>query len=242
MSAEDFPEAGAGTAPCPDGEVPTALTRDFLRQGKLQEMVREADPSMHVLTEEELARSRSAIVSRLKPGEDAWVFAYGSLIWNPAFHFEERIQGTAYGYHRDFCLWVYLGRGTREKPGLMLGLRPGGATRGIAYRVAAEAVEEELSIVWRREMVTASYVPRWVRVHTDRGIVPAVTFVIDRHHDRFADGLSQEEVVGYLANGKGAIGTSAEYLFSTVDHLVELGINDRHMNELAAAVRARLSG
>lgn len=220
----------------------TVLTRDFLRDGRLQEMVRDADPSLHVLTDDELAASRAALLSRVKPGEDIWVFAYGSLIWNPAFHYDEAILGTIYGHHRAFCLWVYLGRGTRDNPGLMLGLRPGGAARGLAYRVRAEAIEEELSIIWRREMLTASYTPRWVKAHTDRGPIDAVTFVINAEHDRFADGLSEGQVAGYLAKGKGMMGTSAEYLFSTVDHLKELGIVDRPLFALAKAVRAEIDG
>ena len=39
------------------------------------------------LSEEELRASRAAMLADHPPGEDLAVFAYGSLIWNPAFHF-----------------------------------------------------------------------------------------------------------------------------------------------------------
>ncbi|MEO1249358.1 MAG: gamma-glutamylcyclotransferase [Pseudomonadota bacterium] len=215
------------------------LTREFLKEGKLQELVRAGDPSIHVLTDDELAASRRAVLNDLPAGQDVWVFAYGSLIWNPAFHFAESCLGTIYGYHRSFCLWVYLGRGTRENPGLMLGLRPGGATRGLVYRVAPDAIEEELTIIWRREMVTAAYVPRWVKVRTERGIVDAIAFVIDLQHERHADGLETDRIAEILAHARGKIGSSADYLFSTVDHLHTLGIQDRNLTYLADRVRAK---
>ena len=66
-------------------------------------------------------------------GEPLGLFAYGSLIWNPAFNFRHRELARVYGYHRRFCLWTHLGRGTRERPGLMLGLDQGGSCRGVLY-------------------------------------------------------------------------------------------------------------
>ncbi|MEM1400546.1 MAG: gamma-glutamylcyclotransferase [Pseudomonadota bacterium] len=216
------------------------LTREFLQSGGLQDLVRQGDPTLYVLSDDELQASRQAILADWNGRDDVWVFGYGSLIWNPAFHFAEKALGKIYGHHRAFCLWVYLGRGSREQPGLMLGLRPGGATRGLAYRIEAASVEEELTIVWRREMVTAAYVPRWVTIHTDNGPVKGIAFVINANNDRFADGLSQEQTADYIAKGRGFIGTSADYLFSTVDHLRELDICDRRLTELASRVKQKL--
>ena len=56
--------------------------------------------------------SRRAVLAQTQPGDDVWVFAYGSLMWNPAFHCRERRAGCIYGYHRSFCLWTPLGRGS----------------------------------------------------------------------------------------------------------------------------------
>src|SRR5215208_7770519 len=33
--------------------------------------------------------------------DDLWLFAYGSLIWKPAFRFSERLRAVAYGWHRS---------------------------------------------------------------------------------------------------------------------------------------------
>ncbi|HET6520955.1 MAG TPA: gamma-glutamylcyclotransferase, partial [Geminicoccaceae bacterium] len=98
------------------------LTRENIRSGLIRDMIRRADPTMRVLTDEELRASIAAVLTPDLAGRDVWLFGYGSLIWNPAFHFVERRLGTVHGYHRRFCLWTHLGRGTPDFPGLVLGL------------------------------------------------------------------------------------------------------------------------
>ena len=48
-----------------------------------------------------------------------WIFAYGSLIWNPGFHSVEHQRGTAHGWHRRFSMKLTRWRGTPE-PGRSL--------------------------------------------------------------------------------------------------------------------------
>src|SRR6476660_5856371 len=86
------------------------------------------------------------------PGGDLWVFAYGSLMWDPGFPHVASVPALLRGYHRSFCIWSARYRGTPEQPGLVLGLDRGGACRGIAFRVAEEAVAEVVGILWAREM------------------------------------------------------------------------------------------
>jgi cation transport protein ChaC len=167
------------------------------------------------------------------------VFGYGSLIWNPAFHFTERVVGTVHGYHRRFCLWAHLGRGRPERPGLMLGLERGGSCRGVAYHIAPDAVAEELDIVWRREMIGGAYVPRWVSVYTPVGLVRALTFTINRAHERYARDLQDDEAADAIAGASGFLGACADYLINTVDHLAELGIHDRPLECLRDRVVIR---
>jgi cation transport protein ChaC len=213
------------------------LTRESLRDGYLQRMLRASSLGVKVLSEEDLARSRAKLLQHHPAGRDLWLFGYGSLIWNPAFHFTGRTLGRVFGYHRRFCLWTHLGRGTPERPGLTLGLERGGSCAGVAFRIAAEAIESELDVVWRREMVTAAYRPAWVRVATPEGPVAAVTFVINRTHDRYAGPLDEARIVEVLALAEGPIGACRDYLFNTAGHLEELGIHDRGLCRLVEAVR-----
>jgi cation transport protein ChaC len=212
-----------------------SLTREQIQSGWVQQMAREGG-GMTVLSDEQLAESRRAMLSR-RPGADIWVFGYGSLIWNPAFHFEERLLATVHGFHRRFCLWTMLGRGSPDCPGLMLALDRGGSCRGVALRIAADKVESELDILWRREMVSNSYVPTWVRATTDQGPVDAIAFTMNRAHERYAGKLEEEQVADVIARAVGRIGPCRDYLLTTVDHLKELGIHDRAMMRLADKVR-----
>jgi glutathione-specific gamma-glutamylcyclotransferase len=226
MTTEEAAEPSAGTP----------LTREALRDGWIQRMV--ALGGYRVLTDDELRASLAGALAPHPAGEDLWLFAYGSLIWNPAFRFVERRTGRVHGLHRRFCLWTQLGRGSPDRPGLVLGLDRGGHCRGVLYRVAAAETAAELEIVWRREMVTGAYRPRWVRAETASGAVRALTFVINRAHERYASRLGDEELVRTIATARGALGSCADYLFSTAAHLEQLGIADVALGRLCAEVRA----
>jgi glutathione-specific gamma-glutamylcyclotransferase len=213
-----------------------SLTREKIQAGWVRQMVASGDGRVHALTDAELAASRASCLARLPVTGDVWLFGYGSLIWNPCFDFAEQRIAKVMGWHRRFCLWTNLGRGTVERPGLMLGLERGGACRGLAFRVPQEAVECELDIVWRREMVTAAYVPTVVTLATPEGRLRAIAFTINRSHERYAGGLDEERTIEALATAEGPLGTNRDYLFNTVQHLRELGLRDRALERLAKAV------
>lgn len=215
------------------------LTRDSLRAGWLQSLVAASPYLVKALSEEELRRSREAVLRTHPAGEDLWLFAYGSLIWNPAFHFRRREIARVHGLHRRFCLWTHLGRGTPERPGLVLGLEAGGSCRGVCYEIPAEEIDSELEIVWRREMVTGAYRPRWVEAQTASGPRRAVTFVINRRHERYTGQLSEAAIIDAIAAAHGPLGACADYLFNTAAHLEELGIADPALLRLCDAVRER---
>ncbi|SDH46763.1 gamma-glutamylcyclotransferase [Roseospirillum parvum] len=220
------------------------LTRDSLKAGALQQRIRDMGlDSDTLLSEEELCASRHATLAQAPPEairDGVWVFGYGSLIWNPAFHYTEHALGAIEGFHRAFCLWTSLGRGTPDKLGLVLGLENGGACQGVAYRVAPQAVDEELAIVWRREMITGAYRPSWVPFTEAPGgpTRPALAFVINHDHPRYAGHLPEATIVHHCATAAGFLGPCSEYLFNTVAHLDELGIADPTLSRLAEGVRA----
>lgn len=218
------------------------LTRESLQNGwlaRIAESARAAGDSVHISTEAELAACRGRALAGHPPGQDLWLFAYGSLIWNPAFHFAERQLGRIWGHHRRFCLWTHLGRGTLERPGLMLGLDRGGSCHGLFYRIAGDLVDDELTLVWRREMITAAYRPTWVQGSTAAGPVRALAFTINRGHPRYAGKLDEASVVDALALAEGPLGRCCEYLFNTHDHLRQLAIHDPQLTRLCALVRER---
>jgi len=188
-------------------------------------------------TDEERAESRARILADVDPEDDLWIFGYGSLMWNPAFHYLERRPALLRGWHRSFCLWTPLGRGSPEAPGLVLGLDRGGSCCGIAYRIAAEDRDTELSLLWQREMVADGYQPRWATVRCREGAARAIIWVINRNGKRYAGKLPLETVARTLAKACGKLGTNRDYLENTVAHLDELGIAERPLHAILERVR-----
>ena len=177
------------------------------------------------------------------PQGDFWVFAYGSLIWNPDYDFDERRVALARGWRRAFCLgWDHRFRGSRETPGLMLALDRGGQCKGVVHRLPAAGLEANLHRLIRREMsmVPSAFPPRFIGVDTEAGRLTALTFAIDRRSGRYIGGLEAEAIADVLSTACGFRGSMAEYLFSTVSHLEELGIHDRHLWRLQELVAERI--
>ena len=144
------------------------------------------------LTEEELATTLTAVMETHPRGEDLWVFGYGSLMWQPEFAYRQRALATVHGYHRAFCVYSHIWRGTREKPGLVLGLDNGGSCRGVAYRVDYRHAESTVEYLIRREMVTRVYIPRWVTGKIGKQVIRAHTYTATHNHVQYAGKLSDE--------------------------------------------------
>jgi cation transport protein ChaC len=209
------------------------LARD--RLGELDRIARENGyPEKWRLTDEEREATRSGVLAR--KGRDLWVFAYGSLMWDPAIHIVEIRTATLHGFHRRFCLKSRIGRGSADKPALMAGLDLGGMCQGLALRIPAQHVDRETEILWMREMLAGSYVPTFVDIETPQGGVEAVAFVINRESDRYVD-LDMEETAGLIATGRGIRGTCLEYLENVAERLDLLGLSDPAIGELRLRVR-----
>lgn len=192
----------------------------------------------HALDDEALSRSLTATLAAKPKGAGWWVFGYGSLLWNPLFPIAEARPATVHGLHRRFCLRSLASRGTRERPGLVLGLERGGACRGIAFRLPSALALDELHLLWRREMVVGSYRPVWVRVRAGERALTALAFAVRRDHPQYA-ALSMDEQADTIAHACGAFGSSCEYLTKTRSALAEHGIVDAYLERLAADVAAR---
>ena len=217
------------------------LTRESILDGSLRASAKALlGPGVVFMSDEERTRQIRQMLSVTPKPERVWVFGFGSLIWNPAFHHVERRTALVRGYHRQFCLWARAGRGSPQSPGLMLALERGGSCHGVAYRIAPDQVEAELDVVWRREMLTGAYRAVWVTARTPGGIEHAIAFAANHAHERYVRGLDNDETARLLATGNGPLGTCCDYLFDTVSHLTDLGIRDKRMEALVERVRAHL--
>jgi len=214
------------------------LTREALACGALvQALRRNPPPGVRLRSDEELQESLEQTLREHPPGDDLHIFGYGSLMWNPAMDAAHASVARVQGWHRSFCLRSFLGRGTMQEPGAMLGLDRGGACRGLLFRIEAPKVREELRLLWRREMLPGAYDARWVEACSGAGAVRALTFVVNRRHERYIGRHPIPDVARLICTGKGALGSSRAYFDATVEALEGLGIRDAGMERLRAAIR-----
>ena len=176
------------------------------------------------------ANRQTVLKGRL--AQDLWIFAYGSLIWDPAVEVDEYRYATLSGWHRQFCMRVERGRGTPENPGLMAALIAGGACSGVVIRIPGRLVDQETRYMWRREMFSGSYRPMFQTVETPQGPLDALIFAMDQSHHRYMPDLSEDTTARMIALAEGNGGTNFAYLDSLVRHLSDLGIEDADMRRL----------
>jgi len=183
------------------------------------------------------------ITKRLVPPPyDFWVFAYGSLMWNPEIPHQEVRPARLLGYHRAFCVYSDRYRGTPERPGLVLGLDRGGSCLGRAYKVRAADGAEAARILDEREMRGGVYDPRWVQVRfADASRAQAYAYVVERGHPHYAGRLDLETLAELITHAAGERGSNLDYLVNTVRHLDELGIAESALHELLDRVLGRIA-
>ena len=166
--------------------------------------------------------------------DDFWVFGYGSLMWRPGFEYLEAQRGRLYGYRRALCIYSYVHRGTRENPGLVLGLDRGGSCTGMVFKVSGSDHDHVMAELRARELVTNVYLERSSPVHLSDGRrIRAVCYVADQHHEQFAGHLSADDAAQRVSVSQGRSGHNVDYVKSTVDHLQEMKIRDHWLEDVA---------
>ncbi|WP_233838060.1 gamma-glutamylcyclotransferase [Paraburkholderia sp. ZP32-5] len=192
---------------------------------------------------ERIERSLAETI-KSKPAQtrDIWIFAYGSLMWNPLVHFADRQVATLHGWHRSFCLHMHIGRGSTETPGRMLALEEGGHTHAVALKLSSPTMAEELRLVWIREMVLGSYRPLWVPITlADGETTHAIAFVAETDVEQYAVDSRVSTVAPLIASAAGRFGSNAEYLFKLHAALDECRLYDPYIDALAGEVQRLLS-
>ncbi|HVZ01743.1 MAG TPA: gamma-glutamylcyclotransferase [Dongiaceae bacterium] len=171
------------------------------------------------------------------PGEELRVFGYGSLMWRPDFPYIDFVPASLHGYHRAFCIRSTHYRGTREKPGLVLGLDRGGMCHGLMFRVEAANADAVADALHEREMVTGVYEPRWLNLRLAGGtLAKALAYVADRKHPQYAGRLSVAEVARRIRGATGRSGSNIDYLKNTVRHLEDMGIHECSLHQVLRQV------
>ena len=173
-------------------------------------------------TEQERLASLQTALKDWVPGQDLWIFGYGSLIWRPEFDFIEQRAASLQGYHR----------GTPEIPGLVFGLEQSGACQGMVFKIPSQNVEPTFDAVWKREMGTGAYLPRWLNCETQQGAVAAMAFVIDQNGPAYVKQPPEDDLVDIICRAHGTYGSCFDYVTQTAVSLKAAGICDEQLANL----------
>lgn len=169
---------------------------------------------------------------------ERWVFGYASLIWRPEFDAAEHRPALVRGWHRALRMRSRVNRGTPQQPGLVFALLPGGACRGIAYRMRPDDADAEIERLWAREMPTGVYDPRLLPCQTPQGTVMALAFTLNRRSESCLGRLPDEQMLHILRHARGRYGSTLDYLARTAQALREQGLHDREIERLMRLAEA----
>lgn len=191
------------------------------------------------LSDHQREESRRALLGDLTNTQDLWVYGYGSLMWDPGFHFAEVRLADIEGFQRRFTYKIAIGRGTPEHPALMVALeqRPG-RCRGLAFRIAADMVDAESEILWRREMLRGGYNPAMLPVTTPQGAITALVFTSKHSHPDYVGERPLPENAALIVRACGPLGSNRDYLEQLADHLTILEIEEEYIEQLLKQVKA----
>ncbi len=186
----------------------------------------------YALKEGEYKKVLNSIMESKKNKGDLWVFGYGSLMWRPGFPYKEKQLGIVHGYHRSFCVYSHFHRGTKERPGLVLGLDLGGSCKGMLYRVSLVDAEAVVEYLIKREMVTNAYAPAWVKVRAGGLVTLAHTYTVAQNHTQYAGKLTLENAAQHIRGNQGKGGNNADYLRKTTSYIEKMGLNPDFLRAL----------
>lgn len=179
---------------------------------------------------DQLANAKSAVdAAGLDAHGRLWVFAYGSLIWSPCFEYISAAPATIYGYHRDLCVHSTVHRGTPERTGLVLGLAPGGACRGMVFEIAADHAQRAIARLDARELATDVYKVAQVSAVLPGNRVAARTYVCNTAHGEYAGRLAVEDMAQRVHGAAGNRGPNEDYVVKSVTALQRMGLRDRRL-------------
>jgi glutathione-specific gamma-glutamylcyclotransferase len=188
-------------------------------------------PGVTYLSDEDYDHMVEDLLRAHPEGQDAWLFAFGSLIWKPECEHAEERRGTAYGWHRSFCFRIRRYRGSPDCPGLMMSIEEGGQCEGMLFRLSGTGLREHLHKLCRREtnVKPPNTYPRWIDVASEGESLSALAFVMNPESTSYVGKLAPEDIALTLTRACGHWGSGAEYLFNTVAKLEEQGIHDPYL-------------
>ncbi len=197
-------------------------------------------PDWRFTTEQREAFRARELAGRMD--RDLWVFAYGSLCWDPAVAFDEIRRAHVPSHARRFYLKDQKGgRGTRDNPGLIAVLAEGSGCDGLAFRIPAAALENATRTLWARERIASAYDSAFLTAQTAQGPIETLAFVANPEADSIDTTMTRAEQARYVAHGHGILGSSLDYVRKLKAGLAAIQISDPDLDRLLADAEALLA-
>ncbi|KAJ4866047.1 ChaC-like family protein [Raphanus sativus] len=192
-----------------------------------------------------------------------WVFGYGSLVWNPGFHYDEKVLGFIKGYKRVFDLACIDHRGTPEHPARTCTLEKDeeAICWGAAFCVRGGPEEERLAMEYleRRECEydlktcvdfykVSHNMPDSIQIRLLFSSTPnnvdlkIFTSTPDKVSNKYYLGPAPlEDMARQIATANGPCGNNRDYLFLLEKAMHDIGHEEDYVIELANEVRKVLA-
>ncbi|KAI6093936.1 ChaC-domain-containing protein [Hypoxylon rubiginosum] len=185
--------------------------------------------------------------------DEFWIFGYGSLIWKPPPHYDQRVPGWVTGYVRRFWQASQDHRGTPEAPGRVVTLieRSFWASLvdahdsapekvwGTAYRIRADRVAEVKEYLDIREI--NGYTIHFTPFHPADGSpsIRTLVYIGTPDNDQFTGPQDPQALAEHIYVSEGPSGLNRDYLLGLEKALDELSpeSGDAHVTDLSNRVR-----
>lgn len=167
--------------------------------------------------------------------DEMWIFAYGSLIFRPAFPYLERKRAFVRGWSRRFWQGSPDHRGVPGAPGRVVTLVADASTHcgGCAYRIDVETAAPILEALDHRER--AGFVRHSLPLHEGPegdAFAEGITWVANTANEHFLGPLPEREIAAYVRDRRGPSGPNIDYVRHLHAALRELELVDPHVEEI----------
>jgi cation transport regulator ChaC len=164
-----------------------------------------------------------------------WIFAYGSLIFRPAFSYLERRRAFVKGWSRRFWQGSPDHRGVPDAPGCVVTLLPDpdGLCGGCAFRIDPAQSDGILKAIDAREQ--AGFSRKRLALLPAPGEQPfadGITWVAAPENPHFLGPLQEPAIAEIISSRSGPSGSNADYAMQLFVALRNLDIVDIHVETI----------
>ena len=176
-----------------------------------------------------------------EPMTRTWIFGYGSLVWRPAFPYEQRRPARIEGFARRFWQGSTDHRGLPGAPGRVVTLvaEPRALCWGAAYQIEVEREDDILAALDVRER--GGYQRHEVELHFQDaapGDARAVglLYLATQSNPNYLGPAPLSEIARQVRRSRGPSGTNLEYVLRLAEALREMSAEDEHVFALERLV------